>query len=59
MEVANNGLRPALPKHDAEKLKELLELIRNSWDEDAAIRPSFATITYILRSIRKRLVDTQ
>ncbi|XP_027085005.2 serine/threonine-protein kinase STY17-like [Coffea arabica] len=59
MEVANNGLRPALPMHDAEKLKELLELIRNSWDEDAAIRPSFATITCILRSIRKRLADAQ
>ncbi|KAL3497431.1 hypothetical protein ACH5RR_040163 [Cinchona calisaya] len=58
MEVANKGLRPSLPEKD-ERLKELIEIVETAWDEDAAIRPSFGTITYILRNILKKLKDVK
>lgn len=55
--MANNGLRPALPKHDDnnEKLEEIIQLIQHSWDEDSAIRPPFSTITSCLRNFLNKL----
>nr|GMD84022.1 serine/threonine-protein kinase STY17-like [Ipomoea batatas] len=57
IEVAENGLRPALPEHDDdEQTKEIIELIQHSWDEDSAMRPSFATLTCALINIHKALL---
>ncbi|CAL5421899.1 unnamed protein product [Camellia sinensis] len=58
MEVAEGSLRPALPKGDDHQLKELIDLIQLSWDEDPDIRPSFALITRSLKIILGRLVDS-
>ncbi|KAL2489598.1 serine/threonine-protein kinase STY46-like [Forsythia ovata] len=57
IEVAENGLRPAIPKDD-QQLGELTELIQKSWDEEPANRPSFAEITCNLRMIQDVLTDT-
>lgn len=54
MEVVEENLRPRLPDDDGQ-LGELLDLIRLSWNGDASIRPSFATITCCLKKLRKRL----
>lgn len=57
IEVAEKGLRPALPKHDDdEQTKEIIELIQHLWDEDSAMRPAFATITCALINIHKALL---
>ncbi|KAA8546221.1 hypothetical protein F0562_003040 [Nyssa sinensis] len=59
LEVAEGKLRPALPKDDDHhQLEELIDLIQLSWNEDAAIRPSFATITRSLRKIQQIFIDT-
>ncbi|THF98632.1 hypothetical protein TEA_008898 [Camellia sinensis var. sinensis] len=58
MEVAEGSLRPALPKGDDHQLKDLIDLIQLSWDEDPDIRPSFALITRSLKIILGRLVDS-
>lgn len=52
MEVMEGNLRPRLP-NDVEygQLGELLHLISVSWDGDASIRPSFATITTTLKKL--------
>lgn len=55
MEVANNGLRPALPIDENKEMEEMIELVVHSWDEDAEIRPSFATITCCLRNFLDKL----
>ncbi|KAM7507448.1 hypothetical protein LguiA_017901 [Lonicera macranthoides] len=54
LEVGLGNIRPALPKHE-EQLEELIELIQLSWDEDASLRPSFATITTTLKMIQKKI----
>ncbi|CAL5419499.1 unnamed protein product [Camellia sinensis] len=58
MEVAEGSLRPTLPKGDDHQLKDLIDLIQLSWDEDLDIRPSFALITRSLKIIQGRLVDS-
>ncbi|CAL5421907.1 unnamed protein product [Camellia sinensis] len=58
MEVAEGSLRPALPKGDDHQLKDLIDLIQLSWDEDPDIIPSFALITRNLKIIQGRLVDS-
>ncbi|XAR57577.1 Non-specific serine/threonine protein kinase [Bertholletia excelsa] len=45
MEVAQGRLRPALPEDDDHLFKELINIIELAWGEDAARRPSFASIT--------------
>ncbi|KAK3037281.1 hypothetical protein RJ639_029693 [Escallonia herrerae] len=57
LEVGEGKLRPALPKQEGQVDEELIELIQLSWDEDAARRPSFVTITCRLRAIQSRFVD--
>ncbi|KAK2994027.1 hypothetical protein RJ640_018784 [Escallonia rubra] len=57
LEVGEGKLRPALPMQEDQVDEELIELIQLSWDEDAARRPSFATITCRLRAIQSRFVD--
>ncbi|KAI3955749.1 hypothetical protein MKW98_006109 [Papaver atlanticum] len=56
VEVGNCGLRPKLPAADDDQLKELIDLISRSWDEDTNIRPSFSYITCILRKIQGMLI---
>ncbi|XP_038698818.1 serine/threonine-protein kinase STY46-like [Tripterygium wilfordii] len=58
MEVGEGKLRPALPKDHEGNLGELIDLISISWDQDASIRPSFATVTCSLRKIQQRLKQT-
>ncbi|KAG8375728.1 hypothetical protein BUALT_Bualt10G0130600 [Buddleja alternifolia] len=56
MEVAMNGLRPSMAKVD-EQMDGVNELIKQSWDQEAAVRPTFAEITSTLRIIDKKLKD--
>ncbi|XP_052209264.1 serine/threonine-protein kinase STY17-like [Diospyros lotus] len=56
MEVAEGWLRPALPKEDEEEednqyKRVLRELVQVCWHEDAAARPTFASITSTLKPI--------
>ncbi|XP_065851217.1 serine/threonine-protein kinase STY46-like [Euphorbia lathyris] len=57
MEVAEGYLRPMLPE-DNGKLGELINLICLSWDQDASVRPTFATITSNLKQIRTKLMNS-
>ncbi|KAH8504601.1 hypothetical protein H0E87_012009 [Populus deltoides] len=57
MEVAEGKLRPMLPHEDNDQLGELIDLISQSWDQDASVRPSFATITSSLRKIQQRIIE--
>ncbi|KAG6770479.1 hypothetical protein POTOM_026163 [Populus tomentosa] len=57
MEVAEGKLRPMLPHEDNDQLGELIDLIPQSWDHDASVRPSFATITSSLRKIQQRIIE--
>ncbi|KAJ6914773.1 hypothetical protein NC651_016910 [Populus alba x Populus x berolinensis] len=57
MEVAEGKLRPMLPHEDNDELGELIDLISQSWDQDASVRPSFATITSSLRKIQQRIIE--
>ncbi|KAK9273915.1 hypothetical protein L1049_018727 [Liquidambar formosana] len=56
MEVAQSGLRPALPE-DNGQFGDLIDLICLSWNDNAIMRPSFATITCTLRKIQKRFIE--
>ncbi|KAE8676002.1 hypothetical protein F3Y22_tig00111640pilonHSYRG00248 [Hibiscus syriacus] len=51
LEVGEGKLRPALPEDNGE-LGEVIELICQSWDEDASVRPTFATITFTLSNFQ-------
>ncbi|CAK9188427.1 unnamed protein product [Ilex paraguariensis] len=53
LQVGEGNLRPKIPEHE-DQFEELIQLIKLSWAEDAAMRPSFATITCNLRKIQKR-----
>lgn len=55
MEVVEANLRPRLPNDDGQ-FSELIELICLSWDADASVRPSFATITYSLKDLQNRIL---
>ncbi|KAJ6924297.1 hypothetical protein NC652_017548 [Populus alba x Populus x berolinensis] len=57
MEVAEGKLRPMLPHEDNDQLGELIDLISQSWDHAASVRPSFATITSSLRKIQQRIIE--
>ncbi|PSS11753.1 Serine/threonine-protein kinase [Actinidia chinensis var. chinensis] len=58
MEVAEGRLRPALAKDDDhQQLEELIELIKLSWDDAAAKRPSFAHINTTLKTIQERFLE--
>ena len=58
MEVAEGRLRPALAKDDDHRqLEELIELIKLSWDDAAAKRPSFAHINTSLKTIQERFLE--
>ncbi|WCJ29362.1 Protein kinase superfamily protein [Euphorbia peplus] len=57
MEVAEGHLRPMLPE-DNEELGELIKLICVSWDHDASVRPTFATITSNLKTIRSKIINS-
>lgn len=54
LEVAENGLRPSTGNPE-EEMKDLTELIKQSWDQEPATRPTFAQITASLRIVMKRL----
>ncbi|XP_040364578.1 serine/threonine-protein kinase STY46 [Rosa chinensis] len=56
MEVVEGKLRPRLPDDNDGQLGELIELICLSWDGDASIRPSFATITCNLKKLQNRIL---
>ncbi|XP_022728865.1 serine/threonine-protein kinase STY8-like [Durio zibethinus] len=56
MEVAEGKLRPALPEDNGE-LGKLIDLICQSWDGDASVRPSFANITSTLQTIQNRIKE--
>ncbi|EXB74866.1 Putative serine/threonine-protein kinase/receptor [Morus notabilis] len=56
MEVVESNLRPRLREDDGQ-LGELIDLICRSWNEDAAIRPPFATITSVLKRLQNRLLE--
>ncbi|MBA0774096.1 hypothetical protein Gotri_009332 [Gossypium trilobum] len=56
LEVGDGKLRPALPEDNGE-WKELIELICQSWDGDACVRPTFANITSTLSNIQTRFND--
>ncbi|XP_012440772.1 serine/threonine-protein kinase STY46 [Gossypium raimondii] len=56
LEVGDGKLRPALPEDNGER-KELIELICQSWDGDACVRPTFANITSTLSNIQTRFND--
>ncbi|KAL5995380.1 hypothetical protein ACLOJK_025439 [Asimina triloba] len=53
--VAQGMLRPTLPKDADGWPQELLHLVRNTWDENAFIRPSFTMITSTLKKIKSLL----
>ncbi|KAJ9168172.1 hypothetical protein P3X46_019731 [Hevea brasiliensis] len=57
MEVAEGHLRPTLPE-DNGQLGEIINLICLSWDQDASVRPSFATITSTLKKIHRRIIES-
>lgn len=57
MEVAEGNLRPMLPKKN-DQLGELIDLICLSWDQDASVRPSFATITLNLKKIQQMILES-
>ncbi|KAF9680964.1 hypothetical protein SADUNF_Sadunf06G0176300 [Salix dunnii] len=57
MEVAEGKLRPMLPHEDNDQLGELINLISQSWDQDASGRPSFARITSSLRKIQHKIIE--
>ncbi|MFQ6638497.1 hypothetical protein Gotur_014972 [Gossypium turneri] len=54
LEVGDGKLRPALPEDNGE-WKELIELICQSWDGDACVRPTFANITSTLSNIQNQI----
>ncbi|KAG9457705.1 hypothetical protein H6P81_002213 [Aristolochia fimbriata] len=54
LEVATRNLRPTLPEKDGQ-LEELIELIQQSWDNNASARPSFVTITNTLKRIQDKM----
>ncbi|AES73444.1 serine/threonine-protein kinase STY13 isoform X1 [Medicago truncatula] len=57
MEVVEGKLRPTLPsRDDGEHLGELIDLIRLCWDGTPSTRPSFDTITRILKSYTNRVL---
>ncbi|KAE8714046.1 Mechanosensitive channel of small conductance-like 10, putative isoform 1 [Hibiscus syriacus] len=56
MEVGEGKLRPALPEDNGE-LGEVIELICQSWDEDASVRPAFASITSTLSNFQIRFKE--
>ncbi|KAK8351569.1 hypothetical protein V6Z11_A05G041200 [Gossypium hirsutum] len=58
LEVGDGKLRPALPEDNGE-WKELIELICQSWDGDACVRPTFANITSTLSNIQTRFNDNR
>ncbi|EEF46121.1 serine-threonine protein kinase, putative [Ricinus communis] len=58
MEVAEGNLRPMLPEDHSGQLGELINLICLSWDQDASIRPSFATVTSTLKKIQLRIIES-
>ncbi|XP_051136956.1 serine/threonine-protein kinase STY46-like [Andrographis paniculata] len=51
MEVAENGFRPTIIANQDEAI---IELIKQSWDQEPEARPNFAEITSALRIIQKR-----
>ncbi|XP_062098636.1 serine/threonine-protein kinase STY46-like [Humulus lupulus] len=51
MEVVESDLRPRLPEDENGALREVIELICLSWNGDPSKRPSFATITCLLKKI--------
>ncbi|KAI5340731.1 hypothetical protein L3X38_020005 [Prunus dulcis] len=55
MEVVEANLRPRLPDDDGQ-FRKLIDLICLSWDGDASVRPSFATITYSLKDLQNRIL---
>ncbi|KAL2317950.1 hypothetical protein Fmac_031826 [Flemingia macrophylla] len=50
MEVVEGKLRPKLPCDHIEQMGELIELVCLCWDTNPSIRPSFATITLLLKT---------
>ncbi|KAJ6745816.1 hypothetical protein OIU74_028475 [Salix koriyanagi] len=51
MEVVEGKLRPMLPHEDNDQLGELINLVSQSWDQDASAGPSFARIASVARCI--------
>ena len=49
------GLRPSLPD---EMDDEMVRLVRESWSDDAALRPSFSVIVLRLQGIKRRVYKT-
>ncbi|XP_055960683.1 serine/threonine-protein kinase STY8-like [Mercurialis annua] len=56
LEVAEGKLRPMLPAAEDQK-GPLINLICASWDQDPSVRPSFGTITSVLKTIQLRIID--
>ncbi|KAJ6698219.1 hypothetical protein OIU79_011696 [Salix purpurea] len=52
MEVVEGKLRPMLPHEDNDQLGELINLVSQSWDQDASAGPSFARIASAFVSSR-------
>ncbi|XP_045800102.1 serine/threonine-protein kinase STY13-like [Trifolium pratense] len=58
MEVVEGKLRPTLPsRDDGEPLAELIDLIRLCWDGNPSTRPSFDTISRLLKSYTNRVLQ--
>lgn len=58
MEVVEGKLRPMLPsRDDGEQLGELIDVIRLCWDGNPSTRPSFDTISRILKSYYNRVIQ--
>ncbi|KAG5244088.1 serine/threonine-protein kinase [Salix suchowensis] len=49
-------LRPMLPHEDNDQLGEFINLVSQSWDQDASAGPSFARIASGLRKIQQRII---
>ncbi|XP_068663089.1 serine/threonine-protein kinase STY46-like [Aristolochia californica] len=54
IKVATRNLRPTLPENDGQ-FEELIDLIQQSWNNDASARPSFVIITKTLKRIQDRI----
>lgn len=56
MEVVEGKLRPKLPSDDVGQVGELIDLICLCWDRNPSTRPSFATITFRLKSYANNML---